>query len=228
MNILELFRKKNREEKTNEPEEEKRPDIYSGMRVEVTSFDNRMLFEAKIMNPRGSRARLLQYSEALLPSGEPPYRVQIRGYNPSDRKAVYMEGAISPLPQSMWLVEELVVVRVGNDRAFFRLETNLEGSVTTLSGGFGGGEHPCRLLNISVGGACVSCGQRFHEGDRFLLKAKLMQDRDTSIVFCEVVRAVEKDTGRFEYGCRFLELNSADEERITQNIFASQRKKRNV
>ena len=48
-------------------------------------------------------------------------------------------------------MEELTVVRVGNDRAFFRLETNLEATTTTFSG-LGKGERPCKLLNISVGG----------------------------------------------------------------------------
>ena len=39
---------------------------------------------------------------------------------------------------------------------------------------------------------------------------------------------IEKEDAKFEYGCRFLELNEADEAKITQNIFAVQRKKRGI
>ena len=122
-------------------------------------------------------------------------------------------------------MEELTVVRVGNDRAFFRLETNLEATATTFSG-LGMGERPCKLLNISVGGASISSEHRYHEGDKFLLKVRLLEDRPESAMFAQVVRVIEKDGGRFEYGCRFIELTEPDQERITQNIFAVQRQKR--
>ena len=117
------------------------------------------------------------------------------------------------------------MVRVGNDRAFFRLETNLEATATTFSG-LGMGENPCKLLNISVGGASISSEHRYHEGDKFLLKVRLLEDRPESAMFAQVVRVIEKDGGRFEYGCRFIELTEPDQERITQNIFAVQRQKR--
>ena len=45
-------------------------------------------------------------------------------------------------------------------------------------------------------------------------------------MFSQVMRVIEKDGGKFEYGCRFLELTEEDQEKITQNIFAAQRQKR--
>ena len=45
-------------------------------------------------------------------------------------------------------------------------------------------------------------------------------------MFSQVMRVIEKDGAGFEYGCRFLELTDADQEQITQNIFAAQRQKR--
>ena len=88
------------------------------------------------------------------------------------------------------------------------------------------GERPCKLLNISVGGASISSEHRYHEGDKFLLKVKLLEDRPESAMYSKVVRVIEKDGGAYEYGCRFLELTEADQEQITRNIFAAQRKKR--
>ena len=88
------------------------------------------------------------------------------------------------------------------------------------------GEKPCKLLNISVGGARIASEFRYHDGDKFLLKVRLMEDRPESAMFSQVMRVIEKDGGKFEYGCRFLELTEEDQEKITQNIFAAQRQKR--
>lgn len=204
-------------------------EIYAGMRVEVTTFSGELLFVAKMMSIRGYTAELHQYSQAdQLEEGDEEtesIRVQIRGYHDHMRKAVYMEGNISPRPKHVWYVENLVLVKISNDRAFFRLSTNVDATATTF-GGINAGEKPCKLLNISVGGACISSEFTYQEGDKFLLKVKLMEERDISAMFCQVLRVIDRGDEKYEYGCRFLELNENDQEKITQNIFAVQRKMR--
>lgn len=228
MSLLELFRKRAKE---RPPQEDKDTngteelDIYSGMRVEVTTAAGQILFVAKLMGLHGDKAELHQYSEAAIVKDVETIHARIRGYSDYERKAVYMEGIITPGPKHIWQVEELTIVRVGNDRAFFRLTTNLDATATMFSG-LAMGEKPCKLLNISVGGASVSSEYRYHKGDKFLLKVRLLEDRPESAMFSQIVRVVEKDEGKFEYGCRFLELTEADQEQITQNIFAAQRQKR--
>ncbi|MDE7066470.1 MAG: PilZ domain-containing protein, partial [Schaedlerella arabinosiphila] len=124
-------------------------------------------------------------------------------------------------PEHRWLVENLMIARIGNDRAFFRLETNLDAAVTTF-GGFSAREHDCKMLNISVGGARILSEEIYQEGDKFLLQVKLLEDRPMSVMFCEVLRIFEREDSKYEYGCRFLELNEEDQDKITQNIFAAQ------
>ena len=206
--------------------------VYSHMRVEVTTKDGQMLFVAKLMCPQRHTAELHQYSEADVPllkdcAESEAVPVHIRGYHDRLRKAVYMEGFISPMPRHIWLVSHLYVARVGNDRAFFRLDTDLPASISKFSGR-SAGDFPCRLLNISVGGACVASEQRYWEGDKSLLSVKLLEDRETSIMYCQVLRVVEKEDAPFEYGCQFLELNDADQDKITENIFAAQLKSRSA
>ena len=228
MSLLELFRKRAKE---RPPQEDKDTngteelDIYSDMRVEVTTAAGQILFVAKLMGLHGDKAELHQYSEAAIVKDVETIHARIRGYSDYERKAVYMEGIITPGPKHIWQVEELTIVRVGNDRAFFRLTTNLDATATMFSG-LAMGEKPCKLLNISVGGASVSSEYRYHEGDKFLLKVRLLEDRPESAMFSQIVRVVEKDEGKFEYGCRFLELTEVDQEQITRNIFAAQRQKR--
>ena len=226
MGLLDLFKKRAKEEQPPaQDESEWNAGIYSGMRVEVTAMDGRMLFVAKLMRLWGNTAQLQQLSDSALSRETEPVHVRIRGYNDYERKAVYMEGTISPESNYLWHVEQLIVARLGNDRAFFRLSTNLEATATTFRG-LSAGEKPCRVLNVSVGGACVSSEHRYHEGDKFLLKVRLLEEGETSAVFCQILRVVEKGPSQFEYGCKFLELNDTDQARITQNIFAAQRKQR--
>lgn len=228
MGLLDIFRKAPQKDPGTKPapqEDSGAPSIYSGMRVEVTTASGHLLFAAKMMELHGHVAQLYQYTEADIPGDMELIYVRIRGYNDHERKAVYMEGTISPKPQHVWEVTNLAVIRSGNDRAFFRLDTNLDATITIFRG-LGAGEKPCKLLNISVGGACVGTDYVFHMHDKFLLKVKLLEDRDTSVMFCEVLRIIEKEEGRFEYGCQFLELNEAEKEKITQNIFDVQRRKR--
>ncbi|MCI8623719.1 MAG: PilZ domain-containing protein [Provencibacterium sp.] len=229
MRLLNLFGKRTKDPEppenkgANEAEESA---AYSGMRVEVTTFEGHLLFVAKLMELQGSKAELHQYSETGLPQEEgESLHVKIRGYNDHCQKAVYMEGVITPMPKHIWQVEELTVTQVANDRAFFRLSTNLDATATMFSG-LEKGERPCKMLNISAGGACISSKYRYHKGDKFLLKVKMIEDRPESVLYCQVLRVIEKDDAPFEYGCQFLELTEDDQSKIVQNIFAVQRQKR--
>lgn len=233
MKILQIFKKKDAQPAP--AQEDAQPDLeaYAGMRVEVVSLQENLLFVAKMLALRGDRAELHQYSEAsIFDIGKPedagefePMHVKIRGYSDYERKAVYLEGVIAPQGKNIWDVTELKVTRIANDRAFFRLDTAIEASITAV-GRIGAGIAACTMLNISIGGACVSCKEVYNKNDKFLLNVRLLEDQEPSVMLCEVLRITERDGGKFEYGCRFLALSENDKERITQNIFAVQRQKR--
>lgn len=228
MKLFDLFGRKSRGkqiEKAEEPTDTINAEVYSGMRTEVTDFDGRVLFVAKLMSLWKNTAQLYQYSESELPPESDPIRVRIRGYNDSERKAVYMEGVITPKTEHVWQVDELIVTKLTNERAFFRLDTNLEATITIFTG-LQAGEKSCKLLNISVGGARIASEDKYEEGDKFMLKVKLLEDRPISTMFCQVLRVIEKEESKFEYGCQFLEMTEEDQEKITRNIFAAQSQKR--
>ena len=63
-------------------------EIYSGMRVEVTSNDGRIFLAAKLTSLRGDRAQLLPLTEGnLLTRTEEPIPVMIRGFSSRENKA---------------------------------------------------------------------------------------------------------------------------------------------
>ena len=149
----------------------------------------------------------------------------LRGYSSIYGKAVILEGTIRPGVNGLWQVEHIVLVKRGNDRAFFRVDTSIDAGVTPM-GSFSSKEEPCKVLNISVGGACVGSKLRHNVGDKFILSVKLLPELEPSMMFCQVLRILERKVDYFEYGCQFLRLSSSDEDQILQIIFDIQRKRR--
>ena len=155
MGLFDFFKSHGKKGPVQDEEAQREPiglEVYSHMRVEVTTPEGELIFVAKLVNLRERTAELQQFSESALSQeteeSEEPIPVHIRGYNDHERKAVYLEGLITPKPKHIWQVEQLVLVKVENARAFFRLDTNLDATVTTFSG-LNIGEKPCKLLNIS-------------------------------------------------------------------------------
>ncbi len=226
MKLFDLFKKSGEKEDTQgggDKSDMRELEIYSGMRVVVETPDGRLLFIARLHDPGRSRAELFQYSDgeifrdtgagALQENGT--FHVTIRGYNDRSRKAVLMEGDIAPKARHTWQVECLSITNVENERSFSRLSTDLEGTVTAEGGTE---EKPCRLFDISAGGASIGSGYRYHKGDRVFLKTKLSESGSPFVLYCEVLRVVERGPENFEYGCHFLELTRADQEFLVKSI----------
>ena len=204
------------------------PDLspYSDLAVEVSDMNGQLLFMARLTILLRGRAELRQLSTADLGEDVTSIPVRIRGYQKSADQAVCLEGIITPQPvRYVWEVENLRLIQVGNDRAFFRLNTNVSATAVMAGGPEAGAEIACRLLNISVGGARVRSDFAWEAGDNFLLKVRLLEDREISELSCRILRVVKK-TPPYEYGCQFMNLSEADQDRITENIFAAQRRKR--
>lgn len=229
MGLFGLFGKspKQREEEESQRRAQKEDlEIYSGMRVEVTSDDGRMFLIAVLTGLRGDRAQLRPAIEgSLLTTLEEPVLVTLRGYSSKEKKAVIMKCTVRSGGRNIWQAEHLSLIKRSNDRAFFRMETSLTGKLASM-GQLNAPAEECRLLNISVGGACVSTGVRHDVGDKLLLWTKLTPDSEPIQVACQIVRINERKYGSFEYGCRFLSLSEAEEERILQIIFDMQRQSR--
>ena len=116
-----------------------------------------------------------------------------------------------------WRREEMKLVRVKNDRAFFRLETNLKAVIIPMER-FGAGEVPARVVNISAGGMGIWTECRCGKGHRLLLKVRFTPKEEAWNLFCEIVRIEEKGVSGFVYGCRWIELGERERERLVESI----------
>lgn len=229
MGLFGLFGKspKQREEEASQRRaREEDLEVYSGMKVEVTSDDGRMFLFAVLSGLRGDRAQLKPATGgSLLTTLEEPVPVTLRGYSSKEKKAVVMKCVVRSGGKNLWQAEHLSLIKRENDRASFRIGTSLTGKLVPV-GQLSAPAETFRLLNISVGGACIGTGIRHNIGDKFLLWAKLTPSSDPIQAVCQVLRINERRHGSFEYGCRFLNLSEPEEERIMQIIFDMQRQGR--
>lgn len=199
-------------------------EVYSGMRVEVSSEDGRIFLVARLNGLRGDRAQIQALEGGPLPIAlDGPVPVSLRGYSSREGRAVVLEGVVRPGISGIWHVEHLALIKTSNDRAFFRVDVALEATYTPI-GQYAKAEEPCTLVNISVGGACVSSKVRHEVGDKFLLWVKLLPELEPSLMFCQILRIVTRKHEYFEYGCSFSRMTEIDQEKINQIIFAMQRK----
>ncbi|MCI8525947.1 MAG: PilZ domain-containing protein [Oscillospiraceae bacterium] len=198
-----------------------------GMRVEVTDAgDGRPLFQAELHSVRGAEAALetLRMDAEDLPAS--PADVLLRGYSKRESKAVLLEASITPDQEPSWRAENLVLRKAGNDRSYFRLGANLEAVAAAAASPKL--EEACKLLDISAGGVRIAAKQTFRMGEQLILTVRLLPERETLRIFCRVLRIVHRENGRQEYGCQFLDLSDADQEKLTQMIFELQRLKKNM
>lgn len=223
MGFFDLFRKRGPDEGTEVNPEAEKLKPYGGMQVEVTTLQGKELFIARLDNLQGTTAQLRQYSDAdSSAEGESAGRIQIRGYSIEEEKAIYLEGSLLPKSERVWQVEDLKLLKKENDRAFFRVDTDLEASVRSV-GKIEVKEGLCRLLNISVGGVCIRSAIQYHEKERLMLNVKWMEENDVSFLLCKVLRVSKKEDDQFEYGCCFLELEETDRQKVAQTVFKLQR-----
>ena len=224
MGLFDAFRKSPKEKRVEESRKRAMKEdleVYSGMRVEVTSGDGRVFLVAKLLELRGDRAQLEPGADgSLMVRSEEPLNVSLRGYSSKENRTVIMEGVIRVGPGKLWQAEHLALVDHRDEhRANVRVETDMEG-VYTLAGRAGVPEEGCHIKNIGMGGICIGSQDRRDVGDKLLLKVdRLLELRDTELP-CQILRINDRKAGYFEYGCRFLDLDEETERRLFRAMYA--------
>lgn len=224
MGLFDAFRKKPWEKRADEAyKRAMREDleVYSGMRVEVTSSDGRIFLVARLLELRGDRAQLEPGANgSLMTRSDDPLNVILRGYSSKENRTVLLEGTIRAGAGKLWQVEHLSLLEQRDEhRAHIRVETNMEGSFT-LPDRPGVPEERCEIKNMSMGGICIGSRARRDVGDKFLLRIdQLFELKDTALN-CQILRISDRKPGYFEYGCRFTNLNDEEERRLFRAMYA--------
>ena len=149
--------------------------------------------------------------------------MRLRGYSIRKSKAAHLEGVIRPSEdERIWRAEKLALSKLENERAYFRMDVAMDASIAAV-GRPGAEEEPCKLVDLSVGGVRIASPNQHQVGERLLLSVDLTPGKPPSTILCQILRVIGQERD-YEYGCRFIELNDADEDRIVQVMFALQRR----
>lgn len=223
MGLFDAFRKNSKERRAEEAHRRAmREDleVYSGMRVEVTSGDGRIFLVARLLELRGDRAQLEPGADgSLVTRSDEPMKVTLRGYSSREGRTVVMAGVIRMGSGKLWQAEQLALVDQNENRANVRVQTNLEG-MFTLPDRPGVPEERCQIKNVCMGGVCIGAQARRDVGDKLLLRVDpLLELRDVPL-HCQILRIDARKGGYFEYGCRFVDLGEEEERRLFRAMYA--------
>ena len=79
------------------------------------------------------------------------------------------------------------------------------------------------MVNISSGGVLFCCDHRFPVNANVQLgEIKFYPDHPPFVLRCKVLRASEQE-GKSSHGCRFIDINTKEQERMVREIFLLQR-----
>lgn len=199
-------------------------ELYNGMKVEVLTPANALIFVGRIRLLSENQVDVLGETGGFLPRGLYNQRVKLRCFQ-RDGDTFTLNGTVGPNDPKFWRIEKLQSLQSGENRNFFRQNTGSDGQVLTP----GGQKYPCKVLDVSAGGARVLTSKLFQLETTFQLEVSLLPEEEPFTLTCLVKRtAVRAQTGspmkKFEYGCQFVEVPPRVQERLLQAVFTLQRR----
>ena len=198
------------------------PELYSGMKIEILSPHNNLLFVGVLYIRSGGVLEIGSETNAQLPITDYQQEIKLRGFQ-KNSQAFTLNGTVAKSSPEFWRIENLKFLQSKDSRAFFRQNANVKAEISPDVHYRGKDKIPCKILDISAGGARILCMQEFQDGSLFVLHVSLVEDEEPFSMTCQVRHAAE--VGRdIEYGCQFVGLPEKEQERLLQSIFTLQRK----
>ena len=200
------------------------PDLYSGMKVEVLTPANALIFVGRIRLLTGNQVDVLGETGGFLPRALYNQRVKLRCFQ-RDGGTFTLNGTVGPNDPKFWRIEKLQSLQSSENRSFFRQNIGVEGQIVSSSGQ----KFPCKVLDVSAGGARVLTSKLFQLESAFQLEASFLPTEEPFTLTCQVRRtSVRAQTAspmkKFEYGCQFVDVSPREQERLLQVVFTLQRK----
>lgn len=201
------------------------PELYSGMKVEVLTMENHLIFVGRLELLGGGILELRRDTEDPLPQALYNSKVKLRGFQ-RNSQAFSLNGTVGRSSRDFWQIENLEILQSQEHRNFFRQNTDMDARVMPSGRyrGLGRELAECRVLDVSAGGARVLTKNVYQEGDFFQLEAALLPNERPFSITCQVLRVTPKKGFRYEYGCRFEALDEKERQRLLRAIFTIQRK----
>lgn len=194
--------------------------MESGTLVEVLSLENHLLFVATVRIIDKDHIELREETDQYVPQVEYNQKVKVRAFRSSER-VLALYGQVCGSSASFWRLDRLEAIKTPEKRDFFRQNIRLEAQIRGMQDSK---SQSCRLLDISAGGALVRCQEHFQAGQLVrLIGVHLTPGEDAFNFTCRIQRVLPGESYT-DYGCRFVQLDSKDEDRLMRAILILQRK----
>lgn len=212
-----------------QPENVKKPELKTGMTVEVLSMDNQIAFSGKVTECSQDGVTIQDARGRDLPVGVYGKEVKLRFERGDNNLMVH--GKIRRSSPDEWRIEELEEQFTAPRRAFFRQRIEVDGEVICNRRSSeqpqlrrGSAWTACKLTNVSAGGLQLSSGEPFQVGDALAVRKVRLVERGTEFSFsCHVRRAVTGEDGKTVCGCQIDPLPSKEQTQLEEAIFRLQR-----
>lgn len=210
------------------------PKLYTGMRVEILTPANRLIFVGRAEVRDDSVLHVTEEGGQSVPWVEYNTKVKIRGFQPGGA-SFSMYGYICGSAENFWRIDRLETLQKGEQRRFYRQVVSLPGSVMCVNQIFSqearqtagaASIEPCTILDLSGGGVRIRCDKsvRFKVGDWLFLSADDPTHEDNRMNYTCCVRRVSEEKESCEYGCEFDGLTEAEREKLLQLVMTIQQR----
>ncbi len=207
--------------------------VREGMSLEVLASNNQVIFLGKVDKIDDTAIQLSNSSGQNVPPILYNAEVKLRGFV-STSQTFICSGRICGSSDQFWKIDQLSAQYIENHRNFFRQKVSIDAKITHVNGepavrsgvksSAASDGVPCKLLDISGGGAHISCMELYKPGDLlFISDVKLLPDSEAFSFHCKVQRADTEERTRF-YGCEFEGLPLKEQDRLVRTIFLLQRR----
>ena len=185
MSIFKSLLKRTEEDRSSQANQDFLPDLYSGMKVEVLTPANALIFVGKLRVLGRDLLELRAEAGGYLPRALYNQPVKLRVFQ-RDGSAFTLNGIVSQNSFDFWRVEKLKYLQNSENRSFFRQNTGVSGWVYPITSSKGQ-KFSCKVLDVSAGGVLIRC----QEGSIYYDAVEAIGASAQSVAFSELYSALQ-------------------------------------